>query len=44
MSVIANPFANTRYDWAFYVLHESGQILAMSNSAEWCEWFIAQQA
>ena len=39
MSIVANPFAD-RYEWAFCVLHESGQILAVSNSYEWCEWFV----
>ncbi len=40
MSVIANPFKVNGHDWSFYVIHESGQILGMSNSAEWCEWLI----
>ncbi len=41
MSILENPSAG----WAFYVIHNaSGRILAVSNSVEWCEWFVVSQA
>lgn len=40
MSVVANPFADTKADWAFYVIGHDGALYAASNSYDWCEWFI----
>lgn len=36
--VLANPFDYSPF--AFYVMHESGQIIGFSNSEAWCEELI----